>query len=240
MKKLLLLAMLAATIQFVNAQDFTKVKTAYLINKFEEAKNEIDKVTADPKSLGKAETWYWKSMVYAGLSKDAAMRTKYPNLLKDADDAFKKYIELDPGFAQVKDKGAQGFFDIYATSYNGGIKVFNEKKWDEAGKLFESAIYYIDMILKNKWTSASIAFDTSTVLYAAYSFQNAANDSKLDEAAKAAKLDQAAKYYRVLADNKVAGKDYVDVYKFLMSHYTATKNNELFKKYVAIKLLLLQ
>jgi len=234
MKKLLLLAMLAVTVQLVTAQDFTKAKTAYLINKFEEAKTEIDKVTADPKSLAKAETWYWKSAIYAAVGKDAAMRTKYPNVMKDADEAFIKLGELDPAYAQIKDKGAQGFFDMYATNYNGGIKVFNEKKWDEAGKLFESSIYYIDLILKNKWTSANLTFDTTTVLYAAYSFQNAANDSKMDEAAKLARLDHAAKYYRVLADNKVSGKDYVDIYKFLAGHYTATKNEELFKKYVAL------
>lgn len=222
MKKLLLLAMLAVTFHMVNAQDFKKVQTSYLINKFEDAKTEIDKILADPKSLAKPETWYWKSTVYAAVGKDAALRIKYPNVIKDADEAFKKYLELDPAFTQVKEKGAQGYFDMYSTAYNGGIKIFNDKKWEEAAKQFEIAIYYIDMIIKNKWTNANIAFDTTSVLYAGYSFQNAS------------KPDNAAKYYRILADNKVAGEAYSDVYKFLANHYTITKNADLFQKYVAI------
>lgn len=234
MKNILLLAMFAITCQLINAQDFKKVQTSFLITKFEDAKIEIDKIMADPKSLAKAETWYWKSKVYAAIGKVAALQTKYPNVVNDADEAFKKYIKLDSTFAQVKEKGAEGFFDIYSTSYNAGIKVFNDKKWEEAAKQFELAIYYIDLIIKNKWTNANIAFDTTSVLYAAYSFQNAANEATVNEAARLSKLDQAAKYYRILADNKVAGKDYADLYKFLANHYTMTKNEGLFKRYVAM------
>lgn len=224
MKKFLLLAMFAGTLQVVHAQDFKKVQTAVLINRFEDAKTEIDKVMADPKATGKAESWFWKSKVYAALAKDTSvrMRTKYPTVMKDADEAFKKYVELDPTLALVKTNGAEGFFDMYSASYNAAIKVFNAKQWEEASKLFESGIYYINHIIKNKWTNANIAFDTTSVLYAAYSFQNAG------------KLDQAAKYYSVLADNKVSGELYVDIYKFLVSHYTATKNEDLFRKYVLI------
>lgn len=224
MKKLLLFAMFVAAIQLVHAQDFTKVKTSYLINKFEDAKTEIDKVMADPKAQAKAEGWFWKATIYASLinSKDPILAKKYASLSKDAEDAFKKYAEMDPTFVQVKEKGAQGYFDMYSNSYNGGIKIFNDKKWEDAAKQFESAIYYIDLIIKNKWTNANLAFDTSSVLYAGYAYQNAT------------KPDNAVKYYRILADNKVSGKDYIDIYKFLAAHYTVTKNEELFKKYVAV------
>lgn len=222
MKKFLLLAMFAFTIQAAIAQDFKKVTTNVILNKYDDAKTEIDKVMADPKAAASAEAWYWKSKVYAGLSKDAAMRTKYPNILMDADAAFKKYASLDPALAMVKDKGAEGFFDMYSANYQTGIKTFNEKKWDEAAAQFESTLYYINTIIKNKWTNANIAFDTTSVLYAAYSYQNAQ------------KLDDAARHYAVLADNKVGGKDYADIYKFLANHYLNTKNELLFNKYVVL------
>lgn len=222
MKKLLLLAMLAVTVQLVSAQDYKKVQTNLLLNKFEDAKTEIDKVAAEPKAQGKAETWYWKAKVYAALSKDIAMRAKYPTLTKDADDAFKKYAELDPSLAMVKEKGAEGYFDMYSAAYNSGIKIFNDKKWEDAANQFETAIYYIDEIIKNKWTNANISFDTTSVLYAAYSFQNAQ------------KYDQAAKYYGILADHKVSGENYVDIYKFLAAHYIVKKDEAQFKKYLAI------
>ena len=222
MKKFLLLAMMAVTVQVSTAQDFKKVQTNILLTKFEDAKTEIDKVMADPKAAASIEAWYLKAKIYASLSKDAAMRTKYPNIMTDADAAFKKYIELDPAMAMVKAKGAEGFFDMYSAAYQSGIKVFNEKKWDDAALQFETALYFINTIIKNKWTNANIAYDTTSVLYAAYSYQNAQ------------KMDDAARHYGVLADNKLTGKDYADVYKFLANHYLTNKNETLFQKYVAL------
>lgn len=224
MKKFLLLAMLAGAIQLVKAQDFKKVQTTVLLTKWEEAKTEIDRLMLDPKSgaTAKAEGWYWKSRIYAALAKEAATRAKYPTVAKDADEAFRKYAELDPTLAMVKEKGAEGYFDMYSASYNNAIKVFNEKKWEESAHLFESAIYYINNVIKNKWTNANIAFDTTSLLYAGYSFQNAN------------KLEDAAKYYSVLADAKIGGDLYKDIYKYLVTHYTATKNDVQFKKYLAI------
>ncbi|KAF0236565.1 MAG: hypothetical protein FD183_1651 [Chitinophagaceae bacterium] len=95
------------------AQDYKKITTLQVLGKTEESKVEIDKMAADPKAQGKAETWYWKSKIYAAINKNEALRAKYPTIAKDADDAFKKYLEMDPAFALVKEKGAEGFFDMY-------------------------------------------------------------------------------------------------------------------------------
>lgn len=222
MKKLLLLALVAGSLQMVQAQDVKKVQTAYLINKMEDAKTEVDKVMADAKQNTKPEALYWKAKVYAALYKDANLRTKYPTALTTADEAFKAYKAADPTFAQVKEKGAEGFFDMYATSYATGVKLFNDKKWDDAAGSFKYAVEYSDYIFQNKWSNATIAFDTTSILYLAYAYQNAS------------KFDDAAKYYNRLADAQVAGEMYIDIYKFLASHYTTVKNRELFEKYVAL------
>jgi hypothetical protein len=221
MKKFLLLAMFAVSMQLVHAQDLKKVQTSYLIAKIEDAKTEIDKVMADPKQSGKVEAIYWKAKISAAIFKDSKLRDKYPNSLATADESLKKYMEADPTLAQVKALGAEGFFDIYATTYQNGVKAFNDKKWGDAAANFKVAVEYSDIIFKNKWTNASIAFDTTSILYLAYASQN---DSKPAEAAK---------YYGRLADNKVGGENFLDVYKFLANHYTVTKNEEMFKKYVA-------
>lgn len=222
MKKLLLLALVAGSLQMVQAQDLKKVQTAYLINKMEDAKTEVDKVMADAKQNAKPEALYWKAKVYAALYKNENLRTKYPAALTTADEAFKAYKTADPSFTQVKEKGAEGFFDMYATSYASGVKLFNDKKWDEAAGSFKYAVEYSDDIFQNKWSNASIAFDTTSILYLAYAYQNAA------------KPGDAAKYYGRLADAQVGGEMYIDIYKFLASHYTTVKNEELFKKYVAL------
>ncbi len=222
MKKLLLLSMLAISLQSATAQDLKKVQSTFLLNRFEEAKTEVDKLAADAKTGTKPEVLYWKAKVYAAIYKDANLSTKYPGIAAEVNDAFKKYMAADPAYAQVKEKGADLFFDIYGASFAKGVKLFNDKKWDDAAGDFETAITYIDEIIRNKWTNAKLSFDTTALLYAGYSLQNAS------------KLNDAAKYYGKLAENKVTGEGYVEVYRFLVIHYTNTNNEEQFKKYLAL------
>lgn len=222
MKKLLLFAMFAGTMQLLHAQDLKKVQTTYLLNKYEDAKTEIDKVMADPKQNTKTEAYYWKAKIYAGVYKNEALRAKFPTASKDADEAFKKYMSADPTFAMIKEKGAEGYFDMYATAFTTGVKLFNDKKWEEATGNFKVAVEYSDYIFKNKWSNANIQFDTTSILYLAYAYQNSS------------KPDDAATYYNRLADNKVAGENYIDIYKFLVNHYTITKNQAQFDKYIAV------
>lgn len=222
MKKLLLLAMFAVSIQLVHAQDLKKVQTAYILKKWEDAKTELDKVMADPKQNAKPEALYWKSKVYAAIYQDAALRAKYPTIAKDADEAMKKYIASDPAFALVKEKGADAFFDMYSTSFATGVKVFNDKKWEDAVTAFSSSVEYSDYIFKNKWSNGTIPFDTTSILYLAYAYQNSSKPA------------EAAKYYGRLAEAKVAGDNYLDVYKFLANHYTIAKDEANFKKYLVI------
>lgn len=215
-----MLAVFAGTIQVLQAQDLKKVQTTYLLGKFEDAKTEVDKVMADAKQNAKPEAFYWKAKVYAALYKSAA--DKYPNAVTEADATFKKYLAADAALAQVKEKGAEGFFDMYTKSYNVGVKYFNDKKWEDAAGSFKVAVDYSDIIFKNKWTNSNSLFDTTTILYLAYASQNAQ------------KLNDAALYYGRLADAKVSGENYIDIYKFLADHYTKAKNEELFKKYLEL------
>jgi len=78
MKKLQLLSTIVLIALGLHAQDLKKVQTSVLINKWEDAKTEIDKVAAEPKGQAKAETWYYKSRIYAALTKDAAAFKSIP------------------------------------------------------------------------------------------------------------------------------------------------------------------
>ncbi|MBL7759087.1 MAG: hypothetical protein JNK08_00155 [Sediminibacterium sp.] len=204
------------------AQDYKKVQTMVLLGKAEEAKTEVDKLVADPKAQNKPETWYWKSKVYASIYKNEALKAKYPDIAKQADEAFKKYIEIDPALAQVKEKGAEGFFDMYSTSFNTGLNDFKTKTWPSAALDFETATFYSDYIFKNKWANSTAAFDTTSILYAAYANQNAQN------------MDQAAKYYSRLAEAKVTGESFQDIYKFMADYYTKKKDKASFDRYIAL------
>lgn len=223
MKKLQLLSMIVLIALGTNAQDFKKVQTALLLNKLDDAKTEIDKLAAEPKAQAKAETYYYKSRVYAALIKDPVASKKYPNLVTDADAAVQKLLAMDPGFAQIKEKGPDAIFDLYSYGFNNGIRSFNGKSWDSACVYFGIAVTYSDILFKNKLTKdTTMSFDTTSILYAGYSGQNAT------------KPEFAVKYYKRLADAKVATDGYLDVYKFLVITYMNDKNEVDFRKYLAV------
>ncbi|MEN9684351.1 MAG: hypothetical protein RLZZ28_137 [Bacteroidota bacterium] len=222
MKKILLIAAFIGSLQTLHAQGLSKVQTSYLINRIEDAKTELDKVMADPKQQTKAEAYFWKAKVNAAIYKDDKLRAKFPNSMKDADDAFKKYAEADAALAQVKNLGAEGYFDMYGTGYKLGVAAFNAKNWDDAAVNFKVAVDYSDLIFKNKWSNITMPFDTTSILFLAYSYQNGKKEA------------EAANCYARLADAKVGGENYLDIYKFLASHYTNTKEEAQFKKYVGI------
>ncbi len=200
------------------AQDFKKVQTFAMLGKIEDAKTENDKLMADPKNQTKAEGWYWKARLNAALAKGEATKVKFPNAFKDADEASKKYVTLDPSFAIVKEKGAEGFFDMYSMNFNAGLADFTAKAWSKATEDFEAAVYYSDYIFQNKWANSKAIFDTTSILYAAYSNQNAQ------------KIDRATMYYTRLAEAKCTGENFSDIYKFLTDQGLKKKNKEAFYK----------
>ncbi len=223
MKKLLLLSMIAVATLGSKAQDFKKVNTVLVLNKMEDAKVELDKMSADPKALAKTEYWYYRSRIYANLGKEAKTAAKYPTAIQEADGAFKKLATLDPAYVMVKDKGNDGIFDMYSYGYNNGIRAFNEKKWDSSCAYFSYAVAYSDILFQNKMTKdQNMAFDTTSLLYAGFSAQNAQ------------KVAEAIKYYSRLADAKVGGEGYVDIYKYLVITFMNEKKEESFRKYVAL------
>lgn len=226
MKRLALLAAFGFAIVAVKAQDLKKIQGAVTLaaatGNWETVKADVDKLASDPKMQGKPETYMWKARVYAAIYKNDALRAKYPDALKTADEAFQKYIQLDPTCKLASDNNCTDIaFDVYGTSFNNGIRTFNSKSWDSAGFYFGTAVTYIDVIIKNKWTKNSLAFDTTSILYAAYAYQNAK------------KLDQAYNYYSRLADAKLNNKEYVDIYRFVLVANSDKKNKTAFDKYLA-------
>ena len=224
MKKILLVLMLVIAANCVSAQDFKKVKIAVGILKWEDAKTEVDKLANDPKTKDKAEFYYYQAKIYAALFKDATTSKKYPNAGEVAAAALEKYASMDAGFAKIKELGGvEPYFDMYATYFQSGVNVFNDKSWLPAAENFVKAIYYIDIIIQNKWAaSPTLTMDTTALLYAGYAFQNANQ------------MDDAAKYYGRLADSKVNEAIYLDLYRFLVQHYTKTNNEPSFFKYLGL------
>ncbi|MDE3144516.1 MAG: hypothetical protein KGL19_10205 [Bacteroidota bacterium] len=223
MKKLLLLSAFASLSFFVKAQDFKKVQTASLLGQLEMAKTEIDKFESDTKALAKPEYWMWRAKIYAAVYKDEKLRAKYPAAEVAASDAFKKCVSMDTSMKSMKENnGYDAAFDIYTTSFNQGIKAFNSKKWDSSLYYFNYSVDYYDIIYKNKWSSLTMPFDTTSILYAGYSAQNAM------------KINEATKFYERLVDNHVAGEANLDIYRYILIASSDKKDSANFYKYYAI------
>lgn len=215
----------------VKAQDYKKVRDALVLAqvpgtagqaKLEDAKAQLDKVLADPKADGKAETYLLKTEVLGTIAGNDALKAKYPNADAEAFQALKKYFEIEPGGEKIKaEPVAANAINGLSNSFTiGGNKYFNSKNWDSAFSNYKKLAELSDLLIQNKMTNTS--FDTTSNLYAGATAQSAKKD------------DEAAKYYGKIADRKIGGKDYVAVYQFLTQYYLNNNNQAQFKKYLAL------
>ena len=222
MRKLLCIALFGITINS-GAQDFKNLSKLILLNQFEPAKLELDKLMADPKAESKPNSWFYKFKIYSFFYKDDKLRLKYFGAEKIADDAFQKYFALDSTLKVLKENNGQdALYNMYATSFNKGIVTFNEKNWDSASYFFAYSVKYSDVIFQNKFsTNQNQAFDTTSILYAGYAFQNAK------------KTESATKYYDRLISSKIGGKNYFDIYKYCLVYGINSKDQSAFNKYLS-------
>jgi hypothetical protein len=221
MKKWIGAMFLMTVMQTAFAQDFKKVETGLLLNNFEVAKTEYEKAVAKKASLETtAEGYYWKSKIYAGLFKDPA--SKYPDAADKLYKSLENYIKADPEFTFAVKSGQEPFFEVYIKSYKDGVAAFGEKKWKDAASNFDRAVFLSDIIFSKGWSSNKQPFDTTTLMYAGYSNQNAGND------------DVTIKYYTRMIDANMKTIDLIDMYKYVLIKSADKKDKALFDKYYAI------
>ena len=222
MKKLMGVLTIFLAMHTVQAQDFDKVKTNLLLGKTDDAKADYDKVLAKKVNLaGTAAAYYWKSKIYSAYHKDAV---KYPNAYNDSKTALEEYMKAEPSLQLAKDNGQEPFFDIYIKSFKNGVDSFNVKAWKGAAANFVNVVKYSDIIFTQGWASSKQKFDTTALIYAGYSSQNAGN------------VEETIFYYKKLLDNKVATPELVDVYRYLLIQLIDKKDKAQFDTYLALSI----
>lgn len=217
MKKILGVLTLICLTTIVNAQDFKKVQASLLINQVDAAKAELEKVIAKKPALATTpEALYFKAKIYSVLAKDAV---KNPNAVNDEKAALDAYItseDASKGFPVAKENGSEPFFDLYLKNFKDGVTSFNDKKYPAAGTQFEQAVYYSDFIFANGWSSSKQKFDTISIMYAGFAYQNAKNE------------DKAIALHSRLIKEGVNTKEAIDAYKFALYYYVTHKQKENF------------
>ena len=213
----------------VKAQDYKKVRDALALaqvpgnagqSKLEDAKAQLDKVLADPKANGKAETYLLQTEVLGTIAGNEGLKAKYPTADVEALQSLKKYLELEPNEAKIKEDKYAGVNSAYSSLFADGVKYYNQKNWDSSFAKFKNVVELGDILTSRKWTTS--AFDTTSYLYAGVTAQNAK------------KNDDAAKYYGKIAERKIGGKDYEGIYDFLTKYYLNANKQQEFQKYLAL------
>ncbi|MBL7751870.1 MAG: hypothetical protein JNN29_10805 [Chitinophagaceae bacterium] len=232
MQKFTLTALLAFFAVMVFGQKIDDIKEAIGKQDWTKAKDMVDKYMANEKSMKKNEgIWYYKSVVYNEVSKDAALA----GLLNGADgkweafEAYKKHLEIDPKNILGTLEQNVRLFDIYNGYFSLAVNDFNNKTFEGALVNFKKAwevekyIQSKGFVYNNGQSDFSFpAFDTSMV-------QNIAS-----AAYNAKKVDEAVGYYSQIADAKIGGPDYMNIYQFLVEHYMEKGDKANTEKYLSL------
>ncbi len=220
MKKLMAVLAIMMFVLTSFAQDFKKVQTNMLIGQYDNAKSEFDKVVAKkPTAATSAEGYYWAAKIYSGLNKDAA---KNPNAYAELKKNLDAYLKAEPNLALAKENGQDPFFDVYLKSFKEGVNGFNSKSWKDAAANFAIAVQYSDIIFSNGWSTSKQPFDTTSIIYAGYSNQNAGN------------IDQTLVFYSRLIESGIKTPELLDVYRYVLMQLTTKKDKTSFDKYLAV------
>jgi hypothetical protein len=223
MRKFLLTAALLAGGTALFAQNLDKVQEMISKQKYADAKTEIDKALTDPKGQKNANAWYYKGVIYNELAKDSTQDNSAYRA--DAYAALKKAQELDPKNIMGELEQNWRLFDIYNYYLNTAIKKHNSKDYPAALTNYKNALD-VQQYIHGKgfaYNNQTLpAMDTTVTLYAG-------------SAAYMAK-DTAAgiQYFQKLADAKVGGKEYLDVYQMLVDYYNRKGDQANAQKYATV------
>jgi len=195
-----------------SSQSLDDINTMMEKKQFKEAKAGIDKHIADPKNSGKADGYYFKGRIYNALSYDKATPPVEAYDLKlQSFEAFKKNQEMDAKDLRLKVEGYKSYLDLYYGLYDLGATFYNDKTFDKAFNAFSNALTVKDYILKKDYSFADAKIyplDTSLVLNAAISAMQSKND------------EGAVENYKKLTDGNVSGEAYMEVYEYMVDHYS--------------------
>jgi hypothetical protein len=143
----------------------------------------------------------------------------------EAFNAFKKYYELDPKAIRATLEQHVRLFDIYNGYFDLGVAGFGASKFDSAYINFKNALM-VEEYIGGKGLEYNgfkfPSFDTTLIQNIALSAYRAKRD------------DDAVIYYKKIADQKIAGKDNVDVYQLLIEYYIKKNDQANVEKYFAL------
>lgn len=207
------------------AQSIEDIEGQVQKGEWDKAKASVDAFLAKEKNAAKSDGWWYKGLIYNEIAKSDKFKNLVPDGRMEAFNAFKKYYELDAKAVRGTLEQHVRMFDIYNGYFDQGVQTFGASKFDDSYTNFKNALMVEEYVASKGWEYNGFkfpAFDTTLVQNIALSAYRAKKD------------DEAVVYYKKIADQKIAGKDNVDVYQLLIEYYTKKNDNANKQKYLAL------
>lgn len=225
MRKLLFAAVFAGAAAGAQAQKLDDVQEKIAKGKYNEAKESLDKFMADPKNANNATAFYWKGKIHTYYAQTDTAGTLTYDASKEAFDAYKKTLEIDPKNVSMTLDQNMGFFQLFDMHYNRGIKKYNTKNYDAAFSDLQKAVSLQDYIKSKNFVLSNYtppALDTQLINLTA------------SAAYLAKKEDAAIAYFERLANAKLSTPEFKEVYALLAQYYMKKNDQANIDKYIGI------
>jgi len=198
------------------AQTIEEIEAQVGKGEFDKAKASVDAFLAKEKNQTKSDGWWYKGLIYNEIAKSDKFKSLAPDARMEAFNAFKKYYEMDQKAVRATLEQHVRLFDIYNGYFDIGVTSFGASKFDDAYINFKNALMVEEYVGSKGFEYNGFKFPT---------FDTVLNQNIALSAYRAKKEDDAAVYFKKIADQKIAGKDNIDVYQLLVEYY-AKKNDK--------------
>lgn len=225
MQRFLLSLLILLVSSSLFAQSIEDIEGQFQKGELDKAKASVDAFLAKEKNAAKPDGWWYKGVVYNEIAKSEKYKALAPDGRMQAFEAFKKYYEMDPKAVRGTLEQHVRLFDIYNGYFDMGVASFGASNFDEAYKHFKNALTVEEYIAAKGYEYNGFkfpAFDTTLVQNIALSAYRAKKD------------DEAVVYYKKIADQKIAGKDNVDIYQLLIEYYTKKNDRVTREQYLQL------
>jgi len=207
------------------AQSIEDIEGQFQKGELDKAKASVDAFLLKEKNAAKSDGWWYKGVIYNEIAKSDKFKNLAPDGRMEAFNAFKKYYEIDPKAVRGTLEQHVRLFDIYNGYFDQGVQNFSASKFDDAYSSFKNALTVEEFIAGKGYEYNGFkfpAFDTTLIQNIALSAYRAKKD------------DEAVVYYKKIADQKIAGKDNVDVYQLLVEYYSKRNDKANKEKYLQL------
>jgi len=198
------------------AQTIEDIEAQVAKGEFDKAKASVDAFLAKEKNQTKSDGWWYKGLIYNEIAKSDKFKSLAPDARMEAFNAFKKYYEMDQKAVRATLEQHVRLFDIYNGYFDIGVTSFGASKFDDAYINFKNALMVEEYVGGKGFEYNGFKFPT---------FDTVLNQNIALSAYRAKRDDDAAVYFKKIADQKIAGKDNIDVYQLLVEYY-AKKNDK--------------